>query len=166
MPIPKTRQELIDDVVSSFTKLSQDLDRGGEQLADMICVDDWSTRDMLAVRVWWTEHVVQWVGAGLRGESPVTPAKGYRWRETPRLNADIIKQSRGVSFPQLRKRLEVGYHSVLDIIARLDDKQLLEQRVFPWAGSYPVSRWLSINTARQYTTARSFVRRVIREKGL
>jgi hypothetical protein len=51
-------------------------------------------------------------------------------------------------------------------IASLDDRQLLGVGTFAWAGKYPVSRWLSINTARQYTTARSFVRRALRDDQL
>ena len=46
---------------------------------------------------------------------------------------------------------------------RLGDPELLEPGAFAWAGRYPIARWLSINTARQYTTARTFVRRTLRE---
>jgi len=49
------------------------------------------------------------------------------------------------------------------MIDALDDNELLEPRVFEWAGSYPIARWISINTVRQYTTARTFIRRAVRE---
>jgi hypothetical protein len=52
---------------------------------------------------------------------------------------------------------------VLATIDGLDDTQLLEVGVFEWAGRYPISRWISLNTARQYTTARTFIRRALRE---
>lgn len=130
----------------------------------LACVDDWTVKDLLAVRVWWTENVIDWIEAGQRGEVPLTPAEGYRWKETPRLNADIVKKSRRESYRSLRKRLERGYERVMRTIDKLDDRELLGVGVYEWAGRYPLSRWLSINTARQYTTARTYVRRALRER--
>lgn len=164
MPIPRTRSELIDQIETSFAKLQAELDAAGPRVGSLHCVDDWSIKDLLAVRVWWTENVVNWIEAGRRGETPVTPAEGYRWRETPRLNSDIVKRSGRESFRSLRARLSAGYECVMALIDDLDDTELLNVGRFEWAGSYPVSRWLSINTARQYTTARSFIRKALRAK--
>ncbi len=44
-----------------------------------------------------------------------------------------------------------------------DDAALLEVGVFPWARKWPIARWISINTARQYQTARTAIRRALRE---
>lgn len=165
MPIPETRDELIELVTTSFAKLRDELDRGGPALAGLTCVDDWSVKDLLAVRAWWTERVVRWVDAGRRGKVPITPARGYRWRETPRLNADVVRRARRTPYRTIRARLERGAARVLTLIDQLDDAELLEAGAFEWAGKYPVSRWISINTARQYTTARAFIRRAIRRHG-
>lgn len=163
MPIPKTRSELTDLTRSTFDKLMTELDDGGPRLGSRPCVDDWTVKDLLAVRAWWTEHVVDWIEAGKRGERPVTPAAGYRWNETPRLNADVVKATRHESYKSIRKRLELGFERVMSTIDVLDDTELLEVGVFPWAGKYPISRWISLNTARQYTTARTFIRRAPRD---
>lgn len=164
MPIPKTRAELVSQISSSFGKLQAELEAAGPRAGGLPCVDDWSVKDLLAVRVWWTEHVLDWIESGCRGEVPVTPAEGYRWSETPRLNATVVRAARRESYRALRERLKRGYERVMQTIDRLDDAQLLEVGAFEWAGSYPISRWLSINTARQYTTARTFIRRALREQ--
>ena len=163
MPIPKTREELINQVSSSYSKLRVELDTAGSAIAELPCVDEWSVKDLLAVRTWWTNHVIDWVEAGRRGETPTTPAPGYRWNETPRLNTDIVTESRPRSYRTLRTELEQGYQRVMDTIDALDDTELLEVGVYAWAGRYPVSRWISINATRQYLTARTYVRRAIRE---
>ncbi len=163
MPIPTTRAELTDLVTTSFTRLRRELDQAGHGVAKLPCVDGWSVKDLLAVRAWWTESVVEWIEAGRRGERPVTPAPGYRWRETPRLNADLVRAARKQSYRKIRERLERGQERVLAVIEALDDRELLEPHVFDWAGKWPIARWISINTARQYTTARTFVRRALRE---
>ncbi len=163
MPIPKTRGELTSQIRSSYTKLRAELDAAGSSVSALPCVDEWSVKDLLAVRTWWTEHVIDWVEAGQRGEMPATPAAGYRWNETPRLNAEVVIESRRRSYESIRAGLEQGYRRVMDTIDSLDDTELLEVGVFPWAGKYPISRWISINTTRQYLTARTYIRRAMRE---
>ena len=163
MPIPKSRTELTNQIRTSYAKLRTELDAAGLDIAEIPCVDEWSVKDLLAVRTWWTEHVIDWVEAGKRGEVPATPAPGYRWNETPRLNTDVVFENRRESYRAIRKRLEQGYRRAMDTIESLDDTELLEVGIFAWAGKYPVSRWISINTTRQYLTARTYIRRAIRE---
>ncbi len=164
MAIPVSRAELTDLVRSSFEKLQDELDEAGPGVGDLNCVDELTIKDLLAVRAWWTEHVIEWVEAGRRGETPVLPAEGYRWKETPRLNRDIVARSKRESYRSIRGRLAQGYERVMLTIDFLDDRELLDVGVFPWAGKHPISRWISINTARQYSTARTFVRRALRAR--
>lgn len=163
MPIPRTRTELTDHVRSTYEKLEAELDAAGARIGGIPCIDDWSVKDLLAVRIWWTENVIDWVEAGQRGELPITPAQGYLWKETPRLNANIVRKSQRMSYRSVRGRLRKGFERVMSTIDSLDDHELLDVGAFDWAGKYPVSRWISINTARQYTTARTFIRRALRE---
>lgn len=165
MPIPRTRNELIELITTSFDKLRTELDHGGPALKELTCVDTWSVKDLLAVRLWWTESVVEWIEAGRRGETPVTPATGYGWSDTPRLNADLVEAAHQTPYETIRSRLEAGVARALATIDSLDDTELLEVGVFEWAGKWPISRWLSINTARQYATARTSVRRALRNQG-
>lgn len=163
MPIPKTRAELTDLTRSSFEKLRAELEAAGPEAGALPCVDDWRIKDLLAVRAWWTESVIDWVEAGRSGQAPVTPAEGYKWNETPRLNADVVEAARKESYRSVRERLERGFERVMRTIDSLDDRELLQVGVFAWAGKYPIARWISMNTARQYATARTFIRRSLRE---
>ena len=148
-------------VSASYTKLEKELEALGPGQATLPCVDAWTIKDLLAVRAWWTEHVVDWIEAGPTAALEL-PAAGYRWSETPRLNAAIVKECGAESYESLRKRLTRGVERVLATIDALDDRALLEVGVFGWAGKWPIARWISINTARQYTTARTYVRRAVR----
>ncbi len=165
MPIPKTRQALVDQIEVAFEKLSSELQQVNRDVANHICIDDWSIKDLLAVRLWWTTHVLDWIDEGRQGKRPVTPADGYRWNETPRLNANIVLDSQERSFESIVNELRRQYARLRLTIDELDDDELLDVGVFPWAGRYPVSRWLSINTTRQYQTARTYIRRVTRAGG-
>ena len=105
MTIPNTRSELTELTRSTFEKLRAELEVAGSGVGSLSCVDDWRVKDLLAVRAWWTENVIDWIEAGMRGESPITPAEGYRWNETPRLNADVVKAARRESYRSVRARL-------------------------------------------------------------
>ncbi len=159
MPIPETRAELVDQTSIAFAKLQGELEAGGPRLGSQPCIDDWTVKDLLAVRAWWSEAVVAWIELGRRGGTPVTPAEGYRWRETPRLNRDLVQAARRQSYRGVRARLLTGYDQVVATIDALDDVELLTVGHFAWAGRYPIRRWISLNTTRQYTTARTYVRR-------
>ena len=163
MAIPTDRTELAEQMTSAFEKLWAEVERLDEASSRRICVDDWTIKDLLAVRVWWAERVSDWIAEGRRGGKPVTPAQGYKWSETPRLNADIIRAEKVTPLDALRRRLKHGYERALETLDALDNRELLERGVFPWAGKLPLLRYLSINTARQYTTARSYIRRAARE---
>jgi hypothetical protein len=162
MPIPTTRKELVDQIVDAFGKLDAELQGVDGALAAQICVDDWSIKDLLAVRLWWTSSVLDWVDQGRQGAIPVTPAANYRWSETPRLNADVVSASRERDFASIVADLRCQYQRLLTTIDTLDDHELLSVGAFDWAGRYPIARWLSINTTRQYRTARTYIRRVKR----
>ncbi len=162
MPIPTSRAELVDSIHASWQKLREELESAGPGLGSYPCIDDWSVKDLLSVRAWWTTSVVDWIEAGKLGEVPTTPADGYRWSETPRLNADIVIRSRRESYRAVRARLEAGVERALSVIDSLSDEELLDAGAFEWAGKYPLARWLSINTTRQYTTARTYVRRAVK----
>ena len=160
--IPKSREHLVEMTEANFGKLRREIEDGGEGIAELRCTEDWTVKQLLAVRVWWTESVVRWVKTGRRGTRPVTPARGYRWHETPRLNDDIAARAEEATFASIVKRLDRGYASLMKLIASLSDDELLAVGVFEWAGKYPIARWLSLNTARQYTTARALIRKAIR----
>ena len=164
MPIPTSRTDLVTSIETEFRKLSDAIEAAGPECAHTVCIDDWTLNDLLAVRVWWSRHVIDWVIAGLNGDQPVVPAPGYKWNETPRLNADVIAENRGMTFDQLVEQLRVAYRRVLDMIEQLDDGQLMGAGTFAWAGKWPVARWISIGTTRQYTSARTAIRRMVRNR--
>ncbi|MEM7516638.1 MAG: ClbS/DfsB family four-helix bundle protein, partial [Planctomycetota bacterium] len=151
---------------SMCNKLSEEIDRAGVErpgFEELECTPGWTVRELLSVRTWWTEATSVWIEAGLRGEVPETPAPGFTWQQTPQLNGEIVRLLADVPLAELRERLEHGVERVLKLAASLEDHQLLDAGVFEWAGQWPVARWVSVNTTRQYETARSFLRKTLRD---
>ena len=164
MPIPATRAQLVDAVSGSYRKLADTLQEAGARAGSLPCDGAWTVKDVLVVRAWWTEHVVMWIEAGLRDQKLELPAAGYGWKQTPQLNDDTVKRARRESYRSVRQRLHDGYERVMVIIEQLPDRQLLRSGAFDWAGKWPVARWISVNTATQYASARTMIRRALRDR--
>jgi len=159
VPIPKTREELVGQIEKSFQKLDHELSDLDTNVANQICIDDWSVKDLVAVRLWWTKNVLDWINEGKGGAAQLIPAKGYSWNETPRLNEDIVKKSKSRSYKVIVDDLRKQYGRINSVIESLTEEELFVPGFYQWAGKMPISRWLSINTTRQYETARSHIRK-------
>ncbi len=165
MPIPKTRSELTSQLDKAYDKLTAQMETLLPDDGTRLCIGtDWTVAGMLAVRVWWLEAVMRWIDAGRRGETPVTPKQGYKWNETPRLNADIVSEGGGQTLAAVRAQLDDGVSRLRALIADLNDDDLLTVGVFPWAGKWPVSRWISVSATRQFETAAAMIRKTVKAK--
>ena len=162
--IPKTRADLVDQQNVAYEKLSAELGALKAKDAELTCTDEgWRIKDMIAVRVWWSKSVVDWIEKGRQGRKPIVPASGYKWSETPRLNNDIVEKNAKKSWPKISKELDQQFRRVSSAIDSLSDAELLETGQFSWAEKWPVARWISINTTRQYVTARTMIRRAVKQ---
>jgi len=165
MPIPKTRAELLDGMQTAYDKLQDDLARVDARTSKLICVDDWRIVDLLVVRTRWAEMVVEWIEAGRRGEVPETPAPGYKWKETPRLNRDIIAAApKRRAWKATKEAFVASHDAVLEAVDGLSKRELERVGVFEWADKWPVLRWISISTTTGYVSARKYIRKVLREQ--
>ncbi|AUS34185.1 hypothetical protein ABIE52_005479 [Rhodococcus sp. OAS809] len=158
-----SREELVSELDSAYSKLEALLDGVAEADAfDAVAVDAWTVHDVLAVRVWWAEAVAEWIGAGLRDEAPQTPAAGYKWTQTPALNQSVVDASIDIPAQELRDRLGAAVAILRNYIETLDDDQLLSVGVFSWTRTWPVSRWIAVNTITQYASLSKMIRRVLK----
>lgn len=163
MPIPKTREELLTSLDAAHSKLLEELQALPFSAENVVCVDEWTIRDLLAVRLWWSRAVLRWIKAGRQGKNPAVPAAGFKWNQTPELNKQVVSESK-LPMTSLISELKKVYASILKVLGELDDRELLDVGVFEWAGSHSISRWVSLNMTRQYTTARTLIRRAIKRQ--
>lgn len=161
--IPKNRSDLVQLIETHFSKLATEFDGLDEKDASLMCDADFSIKDILAVRLWWTRAVMRWVEAGRRGEVPETPAEGYNWRETPALNKNIAQLAAKQPYEEICRELAQEKDALMQLIGSLSDKELTEAGQFDWAGKWPVMRWISIGTSSQYDGARKLIRKAMKD---
>ena len=163
MPIPKNREDLVVSIREQFQKLAQTLDKCGPGFGSAAVTEEWDVKQLLAIRAWWSKAVVDWVQEGKDGEIPETPGLGFSWKDTPELNNVIAAKAKRKSYKAVREDLLRQYQRVMELATALSESELFEKGVFQWTGTMPVARWLSINTARQYQTANTLIRRLLKQ---
>jgi|GEM_PF-706937 hypothetical protein len=162
--VPRTREQLVHFVTSTSAELQAELELelGGPQLADIVCVDDWTVKELLAVRGWWSEAVVSWFRTAREGGKLDLPAPGFKWNETPKLNNGIAKRAQSESYSSVRQRLGNAYEDVLRLIGEMDDHELCDPDAFNWTGKNGACGLINLNTARQYRTAQTYVKHALK----
>lgn len=162
--IPVDRTHLISLINSQFDKLWRLIEPITKDEALYTVDDDFTIKDLIAIRVWWSASLVKWVKSGQRGKTMALPALGYTWRDTPALNRKIAEESRTKSFAFLRKQLAANKDHILALVSELSDAELEQLDVYDWAGKWPIMRWISVSSSSQYAGATRQIRKALRDK--
>lgn len=121
--------------------------------------EGWTIKDLFAHLTAWEQMFLGWHHAGLSGETPAMPARGYKWNETPRLNHAIWAEHRDEPWPAVAAAFDDTYDEVCVLVEGLSGGDLLEPGRFAWTGKYPLTTYLGANTASHYAAARRILER-------
>ena len=121
--------------------------------------DGWTVKDLLAHLTEWERMLLGWYRQGRDGGSPALPAPGYKWNETPRLNADIQRRYETASWRRVRADFDRSYEEILKLAQELDERELFEPGRHPWTGKLPLMTYVAANTSSHYRTASRILRR-------
>ena len=124
--------------------------------------DGWTVKDLLAHLTEWERMFLGWYRQGLEGGAPALPAPGYKWNETPRLNADIQRRHAAKSWARVQADFDASYEEILTLARELDKAELLDPGHHPWTGKLPLMTYLAANTSSHYRTASKILRRFLR----
>lgn len=92
MPRPTTKFALLEQSQSGFNALEKWVTGAGEKGMLQPFPEGMlnrNVRDVIAHLYHWHILFLGWYEAGMRGETPVMPAAGYGWKDTPALNLMI-----------------------------------------------------------------------------
>ena len=124
--------------------------------------DGWTIDDLLAHLTEWEQMFLTWHRDGCAGRSPVMPAPGYKWGETPALNRAIQARHHSKSTAEIRRAFEQSYTEILALTTSLSEEALLAPGHFPWTKAYPLTTYLGANSASHYRFATKVLKRWLR----
>ena len=164
MPKPTNKQELLSETEKDYEALVKQVNLFTP--AEMVrpgVIGEWSVKDILAHLLEWQRMFFGWYEAGLRGEKPATPAKGYKWSELPALNQDIYERYGDARLEDVRKQLDASHKRMLDVAGSLSDEELFTPGLHKWTGISTLASYLNSCAAAHYRWARTGIRKGTRD---
>lgn len=162
MPRPKTKSELLDLSQKNFQKMFSMIDAFSEEELHgefpPECMNR-NVRDVLAHLYHWQLMMLEWYRIGMSGEKPDMPAKGYTWKDTPKLNREIWEKYQGASLGDIRKLLEDSAVDIQQIIEKHSDEELFEKKRYKWTGSTSLGAYLISSTSSHYDWAIKLIKK-------
>jgi hypothetical protein len=162
----KTKAELLGSIRSSRQTLEKKFRRlTPEQMVWPGSMDDWSVKDILIHLVDWEQRFIGWYQAGVRGETPETPAPGLHWGQLPILNQQGFEQHKDETLEEVMQQYETSYQQILALVENMSEEEIFTPGYYGWTGVKPLLNCINANTASHYNWARRNIRTTVIRKG-
>ena len=166
MPRPKNREELISLSSENFIKLFELINSFTEkqQRAEYIFDNnrDKNIRDILVHLHHWHLMMMEWYEVGMAGGNPEKPAKGYTFKDTPKLNAKIWKMYQNTDYETSIELVNSSFEKLQSIIKSHSDEELFEKKRYKWTGSTSMGSYLISSTSSPYDWTMKLLRQSLR----
>lgn len=167
MPIPTTKEELLNAINANYNKLYIELKNIPDELSDLKELEGhtkgtmMSVNNLLAYLIGWGQLVLKW--NKLKTDNlPVTfPETGYKWNELGKLAQKFYTDYQEYNFQILIQKFD---NTVVDILALVESKSNEELYAEAWYEKWTLGRMIQFNTASPYTNARGRIRKWINKR--
>ncbi len=163
MPRPTSKAQLLDAIATEHAALQNQLSAlTPEQMSQPGVVGEWSVKDVLAHLTTWQRMFRDWYVTGKRGETPVTPAEGYTWREIPALNEHIYQKHKNDSLEDVQAAFAESHAATVALIERMENEEMFTPKVYKWTKSTTLGSYAVSATSSHYDWAHKEIRRSIK----
>lgn len=121
-------------------------------LAEDNNVEEFQLKRLLAHLYAWHGLLLQWYRIG-QTRTPDLPAKGFNWRQTPALNAELDEKFRDIPFANIKRRLKMSHGRVMKLVEQFAEKEFSEPGCFAWTGKQAIASYVVPNTFSHYRWA-------------
>ncbi|MET1414152.1 ClbS/DfsB family four-helix bundle protein [Roseibium sp. HPY-6] len=159
----QSKQELLSLTEKEFSKLELLLEKLPVALQLETDGEGISPKDIVAHRAHWIELFMGWYEDGQLGKTVYFPAKGYKWNETKRYNADLRKQQADMNWLQAVEFLKQSHEALLGLIEKLSDHDLYAGPMKGANNAWTSGRWAEASGPSHYRSAAKYLRQRLRE---
>ncbi|WFE88779.1 ClbS/DfsB family four-helix bundle protein [Roseibium porphyridii] len=157
-----SKQQLLDLTAKEWQKLLKILDELPAILRLQKDEDETSPKDIIGHRAHWIELYLGWFRDGRAGKEVYFPAKGYKWNETKRYNADLRQQQAGLTWDAARSMLESSNAELLALIESLSEEELYGGPMKGANNNWTTGRWAEAAGPSHYRSAAKYLRQKMR----
>lgn len=169
MAIPQNKNELLDAIEKTFSKLLNDLHAVPAMLVDECSMEghargtQMSVANLVAYLVGWNELVLKWLDHDKVGEPADFPETGFKWNELGRLAQKFYRDYEAVPFPELLDRLVTAKKRIVSEIEARSNDDLYGRA---WYEQWTMGRMIQFNTSSPYANARGRLRKWVKSREL
>lgn len=154
----KSKQELLCVTRAEYQKLQKVLDELPTMLRLEKDEDDVSPKDIVGHRAHWIQLFLGWYQDGQDGKEVWFPAKGYKWNEIKRYNADLRLNQAGLSWQSARSLLDTGHAELVVLMESLGEEQLYGGAMKGANNNWTTGRWAEAAGPSHYRSAGKYLR--------
>jgi len=159
----KTKKELLALTAKEFEKLQKVLDDMPAILRLEKDADDTSPKDIIGHRAHWIQLFLGWYHDGKAGRDVFFPAKGYKWNELKRYNAELRQKQADLSWQSAGSLLETSHAELLALLESLADEDLYGGPMKGANNDWTTGRWAEAAGPSHYRSAIKYLRQRIRD---
>jgi hypothetical protein len=155
------KTDLINLTVKEYIKLKKLIGPLDERKANQ-GVEGTSVKDIISHRAHWIDLFLGWYNDGMAGKTVYFPAKGYKWNDLKRYNADLRKQQAHLDWDAARDILQDRYDLLVQFLTEKSDDELYAASMRGAYHKWTPGRWAEAAGPSHYRSAAKFIRLVLR----
>jgi hypothetical protein len=169
LTIPKTKEELIKEIIDNYTKLATELstipkdcttnkELEGHSKNTLISINN-----LIAYLVGWGQLVLKWNNRKTQELHVDFPETDFKWNELGLLAQKFYKDFEKDDFNTLKQKLDKTTNDILILIESKTNKDLYE---VPWYNKWTLGRMIQLNTSSPFKNAKNRIRKWKKTKQL
>lgn len=165
------KQALIDEITKRATLFIGEF-RSINNFDKDILVDevDRTPSQMIAYQLGWMNLILSWEQANKEGKEVATPTPDYKWNDLGGLYQHFYNEYTDQSIETLIVMFERDVKRIIQLVTSYDDQELFEKGGRQWAtttpSSWPIWRWIHINTVAPFKSFRTKIRKWKKIRGI
>ncbi|KNE19127.1 ClbS/DfsB family four-helix bundle protein [Virgibacillus pantothenticus] len=158
------KQALVNEITKR-AKLFIDEFRSINNLGKDVFVDevDRTPSQMIAYQLGWLNLILSWEQDNKDGKEVITPTRDYKWNNLGGLYQNFYDRYADYSLETLIDMFNCDVNKIIQLVESYNDKELFEQGGRQWAtttpSSWPIWKWIHINTVAPFKSFRTKIRK-------
>lgn len=124
--------------------------------------EDTSIKDVIAHRAHWIDLFFGWYHDGQAGHEVHFPAKGYKWNDLKRYNADLRARQAHMGWPEAVAMLTEKHGALMGFLDGLSEEALYGGPMKGAQNAWTTGRWAEAAGPSHYRSAAKYLRKVLK----
>lgn len=167
----ESKEALIDEVTKRGKLFIDEFDPIDNSDKDIFIDEvDRTPAQMISYQLGWMNLIMSWEQENKEGKDVTTPTPDYKWNNLGGLYQNFYEEYYNYSLDELIELFNNDLDKMIHLIESYTDEELFEQGGRQWAtttpASWPIWKWIHINTVAPFKTFRTKIRKWKKIRGV